>query len=164
MRWYVIQTKPRQEFRALGNLQNQGFEVFLPIYRVEKLQRSQIRVKDEPLFSRYLFIRLDQVTSNWGAIRSTRGVSQLVRFGLQTDPSVVDDQVIQFLKVRLENHEQIKAHFTKQERLLVRAGPFIGLEGFYEKLTQTDSGDTRALLLIEILGKQQRIAIPLINL
>jgi len=30
MKWHVIHTKVREEFRALENLQNQGFEVFLP--------------------------------------------------------------------------------------------------------------------------------------
>jgi transcriptional antiterminator RfaH len=30
MKWHVIHTKVREEFRALENLQAQGFEVFLP--------------------------------------------------------------------------------------------------------------------------------------
>jgi len=164
MKWFVIQTKPKQEFRALENLQNQGFEVYLPIHNVEKLRRSQIQVKQEPLFSRYLFIRLDQILSNWGVIRSTRGVSQLLRFGIDAQPSVVDDQVILFLRTKLADLEPTKTLFVDQELVQVKAGPFTGLEGFYQKLIQTSSGETRALLLIEVLGKQQRIAIPLTNL
>ena len=164
MKWYVIQTKPQQEFRALENLQNQGFEVYLPIHGVEKLRRSQIQVKQEPLFSRYLFIRLDQILSNWGVIRSTRGVSQLLRFGIESQPSVVDDQIILFLKTKLDDQNLTKTLFTDQELVQVKMGPFTGLEGFYQKLIQTSSGETRALLLIEVLGKLQRIAIPLTNL
>ena len=164
MKWYVIQTKPQQEFRSLENLQNQGFEVYLPIHGVEKLRRSQIQVKQEPLFSRYLFIRLDQVLSNWGVIRSTRGVSQLLRFGIDAQPSVVDDQVILFLRTKLADLEPTKTLFADQELVQVKMGPFKGLEGFYQKLIQTSSGETRAILLIEVLGKLQSVAVPLNNL
>ncbi len=30
-RWYVLQSKPREEKRALENLRNQGFECLLPM-------------------------------------------------------------------------------------------------------------------------------------
>jgi hypothetical protein len=36
MKWHVIHTKVREGFRALENLQSQGFEVFLPTCRVQK--------------------------------------------------------------------------------------------------------------------------------
>jgi hypothetical protein len=36
MQWHIILTKVREEFRALKNLQNQGFEVFLPTSQVQK--------------------------------------------------------------------------------------------------------------------------------
>jgi transcriptional antiterminator RfaH len=38
MKWHVIHTKGGEEFRALENLQNQGFEVFLPTFQVKKKQ------------------------------------------------------------------------------------------------------------------------------
>jgi transcriptional antiterminator RfaH len=39
MKWNVIHTKVREEFRALENLQAQGFEVFLPTCQVQKNNR-----------------------------------------------------------------------------------------------------------------------------
>jgi transcriptional antiterminator RfaH len=36
MKWHVIHTKVREEFRALENLQAQGFEVFLPNCEVQE--------------------------------------------------------------------------------------------------------------------------------
>ena len=65
MQWYVIHTKVREEFRALENLQNQGFEVFLPTCQVHKKLQGKIKLATEQLFSRYLFIRLSDVSSNW---------------------------------------------------------------------------------------------------
>ncbi len=49
---------------ALENLQNQGYEVFLPTCQVQRKQQQAIQLVTEPLFSRYLFIRLSDVTSN----------------------------------------------------------------------------------------------------
>ena len=56
--WYLVHTKIRQEAVALANLQRQGFECFLPLIWVEKLRRGNLQVVQEPLFPRYLFIRL----------------------------------------------------------------------------------------------------------
>ena len=55
----------------------------MPWLEVEKIRGGRITKVIEPMFSRYLFIQLDQVTTNWGPIRSTLGVSKLVTFGNQ---------------------------------------------------------------------------------
>lgn len=73
--WFVIQSKPCQE------LQKQGYEVFLPTIEIEKIISEKRVQKEEPLFSRYLFIQFNQSDSNWTSLRSTRGVSDLVCFG-----------------------------------------------------------------------------------
>jgi transcriptional antiterminator RfaH len=67
----VIHTKVREEFRALENLQNQGFEVFLPACCVQKRYQQSLKLVTELLFARYLFIRLSDVIGNWLPIRST---------------------------------------------------------------------------------------------
>lgn len=75
--WYLVHTKIRQEAVALANLQRQGFECFLPLIWVEKLRRGNLQVVQEPLFPRYLFIRLGMgaESQSWAPIRSTLGVS-----------------------------------------------------------------------------------------
>lgn len=96
MQWYVIHTKPRQEQRALENLQRQGFEAWLPMIALEKVRRSRLTQVTEPMFSRYLFIRLDTTQTNWSPIRSTLGVSKLVSFG--NVPAAVPDALIDMLR------------------------------------------------------------------
>jgi hypothetical protein len=44
MQLHVIHTKLREEFRALKNLQNQGFEVFLPTCQVQKKSQGKIKL------------------------------------------------------------------------------------------------------------------------
>ena len=41
--WYAVHTKPKQENRALENLQNQGFECFLPLLEIEKVRRGKVQ-------------------------------------------------------------------------------------------------------------------------
>jgi transcriptional antiterminator RfaH len=94
--WYVVHTKPRQEARALENLQNQGFECFLPTLKVQKLRKQRVQTLTEPMFSRYLFIQLNEQTQNWGTIRSTLGESKLVSFGHQ--PTKEPPKVIEILR------------------------------------------------------------------
>ena len=149
MNWYAIHSKPRQEERALENLQRQGFEAWLPLLTVEKVLRSNLVQVVEPMFSRYLFIRLDTEQTNWSPIRSTLGVSKLVSFGNR--PAVVADELIEALQQLPEQAPQRLIQPGHQVKIV--SGPLRGLEGIYQ---QAD-GELRAMVLIELLNKQHRI-------
>ena len=149
MHWYAIHSKPRQEVRALENLQRQGFEAWLPLLTVEKVLRSKLVQVVEPMFSRYLFIRLDTEQTNWSPIRSTLGVSKLVSFG--NLPAVVADELIEVLQQMPEQAPQRLIQPGQQVKIV--SGPLRGLEGIYQ---QAD-GELRAMVLIELLNKQHRI-------
>ncbi len=149
MNWYAIHSKPRQEERALENLQRQGFEAWLPLLTVEKVLRSKLVQVVEPMFSRYLFIRLDTEQTNWSPIRSTLGVSKLVSFGNR--PAVVADELIEALQQLPEQAPQRLIQPGQQVKIV--SGPLRGLEGIYQ---QAD-GELRAMVLIELLNKQHRI-------
>jgi transcriptional antiterminator RfaH len=161
MQWHAIHTKVREEFRALENLQNQGFEVFLPTCQVQKKLQGKIKLATEPLFSRYLFIRLSDVSSNWFPIRSTRGVASLLRFGISTDPVVIPDSIIDFLRQRCALDEPLHELFKPGEMIEITNGPFKGLFGFFEKLQTLPDGLSRAVLLVEVLGSVQKLKIQL---
>ena len=150
MSWYLIYTKPRQERRALINLEQQGYECYLPLLPVEKLRRHVLSVVEEPLFGRYLFIRLDvnQSGKSWIPIRSTKGVSHLVTFG--AEPAKVDEQLIQLLREQNDVFcNQPQQLFKSGERLHITEGPFAGIEAVY----QMSDGEGRAMVLIELLSK-----------
>jgi transcriptional antiterminator RfaH len=164
MKWHVIHTKVREEFRALENLQAQGFEVFLPTCQVQKKLQGKIRLATEPLFSRYLFIRLSDVSSNWFPIRSTRGVASLLRFGVSTDPVVIPDPIIECLRKRCALEEPLHELFKPGEMIEITNGPFKGLFGFFEKLQTLPDGLSRALLLVEVLGSAQKLKIQMSQL
>jgi transcriptional antiterminator RfaH len=161
MKWHVIHTKVREELRALENLQAQGFEVFLPTCQVQKQKQGKIQLATEPLFPRYLFIRLSDVTSNWFPIRSTRGVSQLLRFGTSREPVEISEKIIEYLKYRCTKEEFLYELFKPGEMIEITQGPLKGLIGFFEKIQTLPDGLSRAILFVDILGSAQKLQIEL---
>lgn len=164
MKWHVIHTKAKEEFRARENLQAQGFDVFLPTCQIQKKQKGKIHLVTEPLFPRYLFIRLSDVTSNWYPIRSTRGVSQLLRFGDSTNPAEILETIVDSLKQRCIKEEPLHELFKPGEMIEINQGPFKGRIGFFEKLQTLHNGLSRAMLLVEVLGSVQKLQIQLSQL
>jgi len=161
MRWYLVHTKPRQERTALQNLGRQGYECYLPLFRVERLRKGALAVMEEPLFPRYLFIRLGMGDSSksWGPIRSTKGVSRLVSFGVE--PAKLDDELIELLQAKevLVQFEPERL-FKCGERVCLTEAPFAGIEGVY----QMADGERRAMVLIDILSKPVAVLASLAGL
>ncbi len=154
--WYLVQSKPRNEARALENLVRQGYETYLPLMEVERLQRGKLLKKMEPLFPRYLFLHLEEGNDNWGPIRSTLGVAGLVRFGLAY--AVVSNEVIEAVRERTQDIK--KSLFESGDNVRVVSGPLLGLEGIFE----IADGEQRSFVLLEFMQKQQRVSISTVDL
>jgi transcriptional antiterminator RfaH len=153
--WYLIHTKVRQERCAEENLERQGYTCFLPQMRAEKLRRGALVVVMEPLFPRYLFIRLDVglKAKGWGPIRFTSGVTRLVTFGNQ--PAKLSDSLIGYIRERTKDAVAPKEFFEPGQALVVTNGPFIGLDAIY----QMPDGEGRVMVLLNILSKQVQLSI-----
>ena len=154
--WYLIHTKIRQERMALDHLERQGFECFLPLILAEKLRRGALQVVREPLFPRYLFIRLGTglESQSWSPIRSTTGVSRLVSFGQV--PAKIDDELVGELRAQSEASEVVLRHFEPGEQVVVTDGPFVGVEAIY----QMPDAEGRVMVLLNILSKQVKMSVP----
>lgn len=142
--WYVVQTKPRQELRAREHLERQRFRCVLPLLRVEKIRRRTRQWVDEPLFARYLFIELGGADAKWNVLRSTRGVSRVVQFG-----GVPAKVPAEWMNAFLSCDRAPVRLFDIGQRVVVTHGPFTGLEGIY----QLPDGESRAIVLLQLLGK-----------
>ena len=146
--WYLVHTKPRQEEVALANLERQGYQCYLPQMRIERIRRRKAEIATEPMFPRYLFIRLDSSDQgkSWSPIRSTLGVSQLVHFGARA--AKVDDTLVDLLRQR-EQATPTEAMFQSGDSVVITDGPFAGIEAIY----QTADAERRAFILLDILSK-----------
>jgi transcriptional antiterminator RfaH len=152
--WYLVLSKPRQENVAHDNLQRQGYESYLPQMRIERFKRQKLVTVTEPMFQRYLFVRLDHSDKgqSWTPIQSTVGVSQLVRFGPQA--AKVDDALIKLLRHR-EQQSPVDSMFKPGDLVVVADGPFAGIEAIY----QTIDAEQRALILLQVLSKPVTVPI-----
>jgi transcriptional antiterminator RfaH len=154
-RWYVIQCEPREERRALANLERQGFSCYLPMITVEKSKHGCKRDIPEPLFPGYLFIDLNELSDNWHPIRSTRGVIQLVRF--QEYPVAVRVEIIESIRQRLTSAEPRIPYLKTGERVRITDGPFADAEAIFI----ANDGHERVALLLNILQREHRLSFPI---
>lgn len=156
-RWYVIQTKPRQENLAEQNLERQGYRCFLPQIKQWQKTRGERRLVEKAYFPNYLFISLDLYRTNSAPIRSTRGVNKMVRFGNEMLP--VPDTVIESIRQHSEtNLAGINNYdFKPGQEVHIEDGAFAGLTAIF----QEKRGENRALLLLHMLGNQQRVEIAM---
>jgi transcriptional antiterminator RfaH len=155
--WYAIHTKPRQEMLAAENLSRQEFEIYLPRIKQAYRYRHQWQDRIDPLFPRYLFIRLDLGKDNISPIRSTRGVAKLVSFsGLPaTVPATLIDTLLQSADPNTELHHPDESLFEAGNIVSIVDGPLEGLEAIFK----ARDGEARAIILLKLLGKTQQLRI-----
>ncbi|WP_296262377.1 MULTISPECIES: transcription/translation regulatory transformer protein RfaH [unclassified Pseudomonas] len=155
-RWYLIQTKPRQEGRAQEHLHRQHFECYRPVKQGEK-KRGARGAAEEELFPGYLFIRMDQTSDNWYPIRSTRGVARIVTFGGMPVP--VKDELIEQIRERLLA-PSLKVPFQPGDAVRITAEGFNEVEAIF----LAADGDERAVILLNLLQREQKVTLPVSSL
>ena len=158
--WYLIQTKPKQEQRAVENLELQGLNAFCPRVFMEKIIRGKRKVTKEVLFPNYLFVQFNQDNVSALSINYTRGVNRIISFG--NKPSEVPDELIAQLKKRVDqsNNSLISDLPKKGEQLQVLDGPFKGLNAIFSHV----EGDFRAAVFLSILKQKVKALLPLEHL
>jgi len=147
--WYLIQCKPRQDGRAEEHLIRQGYKCSRLICLREKNVKGQVQWLTESLFPGYLFINL-QDDANWVPLRSTRGVSRVVGFGGR--PLPVSESLVVELQDRSE--KTLKSTLDVNDKLMAKRSPPSELD----TILMTKDGDLRALLLVELVTRQQSYA------
>lgn len=148
--WYLAYTKPRQEDIAQLNLEQQGFESYLPLYKkFRKTDKGPVSIFD-PMFPRYIFFRPGRAGQSISTVRSTKGITTLVRFGFE--PAVIDELLLE----RIRQLELDRNQATLQELSNLKAGQTVRLKhnalGGVEGLIQSVSSK-RVAVLLEILGR-----------
>ncbi|PVZ15712.1 MULTISPECIES: transcription termination/antitermination NusG family protein [unclassified Pseudomonas] len=139
--WYLIQTKARQEARAEEHLRRQHLECYRPV-------KADAKGAEQALFPGYLFLRMAP-TDSWFPIRSTRGVARVVAFG--PAPCAVPEALVEQVRQRLAGQPPLRAG----EPVRVQAG-----SGELQAIFLCNDGDQRAMILLNLLQRQQRVSLP----
>jgi len=156
--WYLVYTKPRQEQLARENLERQQYEVYLPLIRNRRRRNGRYVEQIEAMFPRYLFIRLDQGNDDWGPIRSTYGVSNLVYFGFK--PARVAPELIEYLRLRDDEsgcQSLPPPEFAQGDRVRIVDGAMAGYEGIFQARTARD----RVTILLAFAGSFTQVDLSL---
>ena len=151
--WYVVATKTREEEKARVNLERQGYSVFLPKLSLKKRRKGHWQVVTESLFPGYLFVALELGEDDPAPIRSTVGCIGLVRFAHVYTP--VPGELIESLQAIESETNDVEAPFKPGDKVRFVSGPFAGIEAVFDMAR----GGERAQVLLQLLGKQQRITV-----
>ncbi|GAF79080.1 unnamed protein product [marine sediment metagenome] len=154
--WYVVHTQARQEARAELNLRRQGFEAWLPLFRVARRHARRIDHVMAPLFPRYLFVHLDLSVQPWRAINGTFGV---VRLLCNRDiPLLVPEGLVEEIMQRCDESGTVVLSprgLAVGDSVKVATGPFADLAGLFQTMSRRD----RVVLLIKLLGREVRATV-----
>ena len=149
-RWFLAYTKPRYESVAQVNLQQQGFDVYLPLYKkFKKTDTGPVSVF-EPMFPRYIFFRPSRPTQSIAAVRSTKGVNNLVRFGFE--PAVLPDSLVQTIRGLEQSRNQVSLQdaspFKAGQSVRLKHTALNNMQGLVQSV-----GSKRIAVLLEIMGR-----------
>jgi transcriptional antiterminator RfaH len=154
--WYVVHTKVRQEQLASDNLLRQGYSVYLPRIKILKRVRGCQQAQHEPLFPRYMFFQPESADHSIAPVRSTLGVTTIVRFGQAAAVMRAEtlSAIRDFEALRNMAPDREISPFQPGERVRIVAGPLVGMEGLISEASQE-----RVTVLMQLLGQDTKVSV-----
>ena len=143
--WFVVNTKPKNENRASHNLETAGYEVLNPKLRVRKYKEGRFVDVIEAMFPNYIFVKFHPV-DDFHMVKYARGVRTIVILGGRIVP--LQEELIGFIRGKLvEGVARVgKKKYRKGEKIIIKDGPFKGLNGIFERELE---GEERVMILLE---------------
>jgi transcription antitermination factor NusG len=125
--WFALKTRSRHEKVVAEALRGREIECFLPVARARRRWSDRITEIEEPLFSTYLFVRIDPAERL--RVLQTRGAVALLGDGAR--PTPVDDAEVEALRALVLAGASLEPHpYLEAGRFVrVKGGPFRGVEG-----------------------------------
>jgi transcriptional antiterminator RfaH len=156
--WFVVNTKTHEETKAMTNLNQQGFNTYLPRYKKSRRHARRTDTVMAPLFPKYLFVEFDLSMENWSRINSTFGVSKLIKFG--STPTPLPQKLINEIRTREDTEGMVSINrflnIKKGDEITITNGAFNDHRGIFE--CQND--DARVIILLNLMGRNVRVRIP----
>ena len=152
-KWIVLYTKPRHEKFVEIELQNKGFEVFLPMLRERRKWSDRKKWVSFPLFRSSIFGKVE--IKNALFVLQTKGVVKIVKFLGKI--AVVPSESIHSIRLMMDGgyNPKVTDYFIKGDPVRIKDGPLKGIRG---EVTRIDKKD---FLIIRIDAIQHSIAIKI---
>lgn len=155
-KWYPVYTRARAEKKVEAWLNKHGIECYLPLRKVLKQWSDRKKWVSSPLFSSYVFVRIDMV--EYQDVLNTPGVARFVWF--EGKPVPVSEKQIHTVKLLLEGDIDIEAleeEFAPGDMVSIDYGSLKGLSGELIEYR----GKKKILIRINEIGKNLVIEVPL---
>ena len=158
--WFILQFKSNSHHKAAKNLNQQGFETFLPLHDITLRKASRFVSTAQPLFPGYMFVRFDKTKVDWHKINNTYGVSRLVTTNsiLKSIPTTFVDSLM--MRYDLSGNLLPIKKLKKGDHVTVLKGPFANFIATVEKY----EADQRIWILMDLMGRKTKIQTPSDNL
>ena len=144
LHWFVVQSKPREEERALHYLREKGFDTYLPRMEVVSVRKLKNVKSEKPLFPGYLFCRFNKEDEILAHVRWTRGVKKLLPESV--NPIPVENEVVKAIQSLQQKDGVIrKQPFHKNDRIRIARGPMKNILGVFDHWS-SDNGRVKVLL------------------
>ncbi|MDA0262448.1 MAG: transcriptional activator RfaH [Proteobacteria bacterium] len=156
LQWYCVYTQPQLELWARSNLWERGLDVYLP--RLLKRRKHARRTDYVPraLFPRYLFVQAELEVCGTRAIRSARGVVDILSIGSGSAPTPVDGAIIEAIRRRENDKGYVELDeigaLKKGDRVRIVEGALFDHVGLFESVND----DRRVVILLDLLGRAVR--------
>jgi transcription elongation factor/antiterminator RfaH len=160
-KWYVIQTKPREEDRAIFFLRQVGIEIYFPKMEVctmtclratHRQAGTKAIMARKPLFPNYVFACFD-VEKDLFNVSWTKGVQKVLPES--PTPVPLDDAVIESIKSLANKDGTVrKRSLKKHDRVRIIRGPMKDIVGIFENWV---SDEGRVRILLDLFNYQARL-------
>ncbi len=149
--WFAVFTNPRAEKRVAERLEQEGYEVYLPLFTTVRQWSDRKKKVKVPLINSYVFVRTTKKALR-GTL-NTPGVLRILTY--LRNPAIIRDHEIKNMKILLkqvvdgDGFQTIKSEdLAKGEAVEILQGPFKGLSAEYVQ----HQGRYDVALRIEALG------------
>jgi len=154
-RWFAVWTRSRQEKVAASMLETLGVPHFLPLRSEIRQWSDRKQTVTVPLFSGYLFVKVNLLKDNRLRVLKAPGVVGFV--GNNTGPLPIPDRQIGDIRAVLNNEVEYTVYpfLEEGDRVRVVRGVLTGVEG---RLVRTNSA-SRLVISIEMIHKSLAVSV-----
>lgn len=127
--WVAIYTNPRAEKRAEHNLNEAGYEVYLPLRHEMHIWSDRKKWVDTPLIKSYIFAKITKQQEM--LLRNIQGVSHIIKF--KDNVVTIPEREIQMMKDFLAAEIDVQVRTVEQlvygKHVRIRNGSLAGRTG-----------------------------------
>jgi len=155
-RWFAAYTKPRWEKKVSRVLERKGVECWCPLKKTEKQWSDRKKVIEEPLFTSYVFVRINETEKS--VVLMTDGILNFVYY--IGKPAIIRDEEIDIIKKFLSEKQasvsvQSLASLDENTRIKVNHGIFMDTTG-----TVLKGGKKKVFVKLESLDQVMVVEFP----